>query len=524
MNPFKYDPGTDFLKELRISRYYNDLKSHRVFIFAPLIILLVITTYVWLISFGTWFKWPVTSTYYDQLATAFEHRSLSLETKPNQALLALSDPYDPAERAGISFLKDASLYNGRYYLYFGPIPALILAIIKLMGVLIKFGDQDIVFVFVSGIFIFQSLLISKIWERFFQGVPVWILFVCILFSGLISPFTWILTQARIYEAAASSGQFFFLMGLYFAVTALEQKSIAKKNFLLFIGGISWMLAIDSRLTQILPIGFLTVIIAYLTIRKHYRKNELPKAIVAMELLGGPLLISLAVLGRYNWARFHSIFETGHSYQLAGLDLQRNSSVLFSPLYILPNLYGYLVMPPQANKIFPFLESIPGTGASIFSFISLPQIYYNNILTGLLFSTPFILFAVVCIPSLMLKKKDLISPADQADDPHFFKWLIGALLGSFLFGFAPFVSYYWVAAHYQTDFVPSLIVISIIGFWQGYGFLTHKPAIRKLYVAAGMILMVTSIIASFLLVLSAHADRFQKFNPVLWNSLISLFSR
>jgi hypothetical protein len=524
MNPFKWDPATNALKETLIPKYFNHLKSHRGFIFAFIIILLVLVAYVWLISFGSWTRWPITSNYYDQLATAFEHGSFSLEAKPNPALLTLPDPYDPSARAGINYPKDFSLYKGRYYLYFGPVPALILATIKDMG-LSKLGDQYIVFAFVSGIFIIQSLLILKIWKRFFQNIPVWILLMCILFGGLISPFTWILTQARIYEAAASSGQFFFLAGFYFVITALEQKSAMQKNSFFFIAGISWALATGSRLTQLLPIGFVTIITASSITRTYRQTKELSKAIFAMSLLGGPLFLGIIVLGRYNWARFHSVFESGLSYQLAGQDLQRYSHVLFSPLYILPNLYNYLIMPPQLNRVFPFLESIPGAGASIFSFIHLSEVYYSNVLTGFLFSTPFILFAGTCITSLALKKKDVMNLTGQADDLPFFKWLVVALLGSFLSGFVPFVSFFWVAAHYQIDFIPSLVALSIIGFWQGYIFTTHKPnAIGKLYIAAGIILIVVSIIVSILLALSAHADKFQKLDPALWEYLVRLFPR
>ena len=521
MNPFRYAPKANSLKEVQISSHSNVLMPHWGFAFISFSMLLVIIVYVWLISFGSWFNWPATSNYYDQLATAFEHGSLSIETKPSRALLALPDPYDPSARAGINYPKDFSLYNGKYYLYFGPVPALILATVKSMG-LNNLGDQDIVFAFVSGIFIFQSLLILKIWGRFFQKVPLWIILACILFGGLVSSFTWILTQARVYEAAASSGQFFFLEGFYFVITALEQKSATKKNCFFLIVGISWALAIGSRLTQILPIGFLTIAIALFTIRTHC---QLPKAILAMELLGGPLVLGIAVLARYNWARFHSVFETGLSYQLAGSDLQKYSHVLFSPLYILPNLYNYLVMAPRINRNFPFLESVPGIGPSIFSFINLPDIYFNNVLTGILFSTSFVLFAGICVTTFVLKKKHLMSLVSQADDPSLFKGLIAALAGSFLFGFVPFILFFWVASHYQTDFVPSLVILSIIGFWQGYIFTTHKPdIIHKLYVTIGIILMVASIIISILLVLSAHADKFQKSNPILWEYLVRLFSR
>jgi hypothetical protein len=182
------------------------------------------------------------------------------------------------------------------------------------------------------------------------------------------------------------------------------------------------------------------------------------------------------------------------------------------------------MPPQINRTFPFLLSIPGNGISVFPFITLPQIYYNNVLTGLLLSTPFILFAGVCVISVMLKKKDLMGLVAQADDLHLFRWLVVALSGAFLFGFVPFIFFFWVAAHYQLDFVPSLVILSILGFWWGYIFTTHKTElVRKAYAFIGIILIVTSIIISILLVLSAHADKFQKFNPVPWDFLTRLFS-
>ncbi|HUH97717.1 MAG TPA: hypothetical protein VLZ89_10190 [Anaerolineales bacterium] len=524
MNPFQGGRHANFAKEVPIPEFLHGLKPRRAFILAAPGILLVITAYVWLISFGSWSKWPTTTNYYNQLATAFEHGSFSLETKPKPALLALPDPYDPGARAGIDFLKDASLYHGRYYLYFGPIPALILAAFK-RWVPGQPGDQYLAFAGVSGMFLVQSMLILKIWGRFFQSISVWLLVMCILFAGLISPVTWILTQARIYEAAASSGQFFFLAGFYLIVIALEQRSSGRKSLLFLAGGTLWALAIGSRLTQILPVGFMIVTIAFLSVKTYRQNRELLQAVVPMELLGGPVVLGMAVLGRYNWARFHSIFETGLSYQLAGPNLQKYSHVLFSPLYILPDLYNYLAAPPHLHGIFPFVAAIPGSGAAIFSYVPLPPVYYNTPLTGLLFSTPFVLCAGLSVASLARRGKSAMLPAEPAGSSYPFKWLIAGLLGSWIFGFAPFVSFFWVAPHYQTDFTPCLVILSIIGFWQGCGFMARKPeAVHKLYVAAGMALMAASILIGILLAFSAHAAQFQQSNPVLWKQLLGLFSR
>ena len=100
----------------------------------------------------------------------------------------------------------------------------------------------------------------------------------------------------------------------------------------------------------------------------------------------------------------------------------------------------------------------------------------------------------------------------------------SLAGSFLFGFAPLVMFFWVDARYTADFMPSLILLSIVGFWQGYRFMTDKPSLRKLYVAAGMVLMVISVIMSILLALAENAAQFQQFNPALWHDLINFFPR
>ena len=48
-------------------------------------------------------------------------------------------------------------------------------------------------------------------------------------------------QARVYEAAISGGQFFFLAGLYFVFTAFHKETISLVKF--FMGSVSWALAI-----------------------------------------------------------------------------------------------------------------------------------------------------------------------------------------------------------------------------------------------------------------------------------------
>ena len=491
----------------------------RVVVFTSLSILVVIIVYVWIISSGSWTSSSTID--YAQLVTAFQHGRLSLDSKPRPELLALPNPYNPNERHNIRYPKDFSLYHGKFYLYFGPVPALFLWVVKFLSP-DEIGDNYLAFVFVLGMFILQSLLITKIWKRFFKSIPIWMMSLCILLCGLVTPIPWILSLSRVYEAASTSGQFFFLVGIYFVVIALDRESASVGQ--LAIAGISWVLAIGSRVTQIVPIGFVVGMVVFWVLRRSAQTKLLSKAIWPLIALGLPLVFGMAILGWYNWARFDSVFETGFYYELAGSFLQKYSHVLFSPLYLLPNLYNYLLMRPKINMTFPFLQPVEGYGAAKFYFIHLPQIYHEGGMTGLLFSAPFALFAGIPLVSLLSRKRDSNGQVDRENDASFFKWLMISLLGAFLFGFAPIVMYFFVETRFLTDFMPSLILLSIIGFWQGCSFLSHKPVLHKLYVAVGMILMATSIVVGVLLAFSAHSAQFQAFNPILWNHLIRWFSQ
>ncbi len=174
--------------------------------------------------------------------------------------------------------------------------------------------------------------------------------------------------------------------------------------------------------------------------------------------------------------------------------------------------------------FPFIQSVPGYGGIKFPFISLPAVYHEGGITGVLFSTPFAIFAAIPVLSLLARRKEINDQADSVHDADLFNWVIISLLGSFLFGFAPIVLYFFVETRFVTDFISTLILLSIVGFWQGHGFLTHKLLISKLYVTLGIFLMAVSVTTSILLALSAHTEQFQQFNPILWDNLVSLFSR
>ena len=114
-------------------RQIQQSKTHQWFIQYPRLWILISSIFVIFIYFfyntgGNW-VFHSSSGYYDRLANAFLEGSVALLEEPPAALVSLADPYQ-GNRAGIDYLWDTSYYQGKYYLYWGPVPSLLVVAIK----------------------------------------------------------------------------------------------------------------------------------------------------------------------------------------------------------------------------------------------------------------------------------------------------------------------------------------------------------------------------------------------------------
>lgn len=495
-------------------------RQHAVFLFVAIGLFCVLAIYVFLISTGTWTTWPAITTYYDQLAASFSRGKLSLDLVPDPALLALSNPYDPELRADVPFPRDMSLYKEKFYPYFGPVPALVLLFVKIF-IRGTIGDQYLVFAFTAGILLVETLLLIRIWKGAFSDIPAWLILPCILVVGLVSPFGWMLSLTSIHHASILGGQFFFLAGLYtVSVALLDDSSISGRG--LFITGILWICAIGSRITQLVPVGFMVILTLGWIINKHRGQSFLSRTFPLFVSIGLPMFIGVVCLGWYNWARFDSVFEIGTTYQLAGPNLQKHQNELFSAQYIPNNVYNYFLLKPDFIKKFPFLEPIHGRREPILKAIDMPDVYYSQETAGLLYIAPFILFAIPAfITALDFLRRGPAFFRESSPDIHF-RWLTISLFGSFLSNLLFFLVFFWVGVRYQADFMPTLMLLSVIGFGQVYLHLASKPIARNVYTTLGFVLTATTIIASNLMVLSINSARYKELNPELWAQLTNFF--
>jgi hypothetical protein len=344
----------------------------------------------------------------------------------------------------------------------------------------------------------QVFFAVSIWDRFFQLLPQWMLVTAILVIGLSSPVTFMLDNisgARIYEAAVAGAQFFLMGGFLAAFSAWAGKMQAWKFFL---AGVLWALAVGTRQTVVLAVGFMTLMLAISILKSDHPLSQKVKNFSMLIL---PLAMGAVCLGWYNWARFGSITETGLYYQMNHGFVHYRTDELMGYKYIFQNIYNYLFLPFGMDSKFPFLYPLPGSREEIFFFSKTPSIYGSQIITGLFYTVPFIVFSSV--PFLMPRAA---KNSSQDKERTLLNWIAITLAGAALASFGFLLIFFWAAMRYAEDFMPSLILLSVIGFWQGYSHLLNKPMARRLYAAAGVLLAGTSIIVSTLLAVSINDAR------------------
>ena len=253
---------------------------------------------------------------YSALADAFLKGQLYLEEPVDPRLAAMENPYDPKAREELNLNKelgvwDHALYKGRYYVYFGAVPALfIFAPYKLIvgkSLAAYHATQIFAALFILGLFVLLFFLTKKFFPRLSFGVYLTAAFTLSLVSILYC------TEApALYCTASSSGLCMEVWSIYFFVRAAWGNDSRRKFFAeIFFGALLGALAFACKPTVALA-NFLVLPILPLLLKK----DDALKIFSAFML---PYLVTGAALMAYNYLRFDNAFEFGQAYQLTIAD-------------------------------------------------------------------------------------------------------------------------------------------------------------------------------------------------------------
>ncbi len=482
-----------------IGRFFGTPEGH-LYLGTAVVSIGVIIYYVWCVTIGLWAKWPYETDYYDLQATAFYHGQIALEVQPDPALLAFEgfDVYVPENRKGIPILWDATLYDGKYYLYWGPVPAILLAGGKVLFSA-PVGDNIVTFAFLVGTFLFMTALILEFRKNYHPATPQWAVWLAVAMSGTVNPMPYLLFEPRIYEASIIAAQFFLMGGFYWLFSAFRKPSVPRFG----LSGLFLACAVGSR-TAVFPAVALLALTALLWTVKFHRA-KIPAFIGAMAL---PLMLGAAGYAWYNHARFGSVAEFGLRYQITAYNQMTDR--MFSLAFVPFNAYKALFNPLELRPSFPYVFPTRWVGPASLEAGNYPLYYelFAEKITGVLFGSPFLFFALL---SGLNKDRQ-------------YRWVLASLTGSTLLSFFVTQLFFFASMRYMLDFVPSLSLLAVLGFWQWLEMSGSPPVARFFHATLGLFLFAYGALVSLLVSISAHLEQIRVFNPQMLRQLLWFFDR
>jgi len=496
-----------------------------------LLSLLTLFIYLGLVTAWNWPRWPPGSSYrYDSLAQAFVRGKVELLISPSPALAELDNPYDPAARTGIEVIGDLSYFDGSYYLYWGPTPAALSSIWLLLDGS-PISDNLIVLLSVSLMVLFSALTVLQIQREYFPGMPHWLVLGSLVLAATVHPTLWTLNSPSVFTAAISSGQAFFIGGMYFLLTALSTSRPRPWRYL--VSGTLWALAVGCRLTLLAAVGPVVLLVIAMRLRALFGGRNARQELYRMAGLLLPLAIGVAALGAYNFARFGDPLESGFSYQMVGYDQGEalRQGLIFNYRYLSRNILHYLATPIRLEPEFPFLRPWWGAYPPFDAFLSrfnVPQQHSVQNAAGLIYVTPALLLgALLLMDALSCKSVVIPSALDapgRSSGSLTLRQIVLVVSMSGLALAAVALLYRVSAGRFLMEVTPSFGILSAVGGMKFRQESQHLPARRTAINLLIASTIAVSALIGFLLALSGADSRFDDANPGLYAFLVHLFSR
>ena len=373
--------------------------------------------------------------YYNLLVDGFLDGQLGVPVRPQRALLALPDPYDPVANDGHR-QNDAALFRGRYYLYFGPTPAVVFFLpARLLG--LRVTEALATAVFALGAFAAQLALLDLLLRRYFPGARPWMVALSVAALLCCNWMPHLLVYPAVYQVAIACGQCF----LFAAILLLVDGALRRAPGRLALGSLCLGLAVGARATCVLAVPLVGLLAMHLA-----RGGWGPALRRELLALFVPVASCGALLGLYNLLRFGSIFETGYRLTLSVVDASRMATFTWGNL--VAGLYFYLLAPLKTSALFPFL------GASSAYPGDLPPGYIVSDVSGLLASSP-VMAGALALPFIA---RGLARRGPLGAIPVALAAVGAGILLFVAFGF-PFA-----AARYQADFAALLLLPALLAWF------------------------------------------------------------
>lgn len=385
--------------------------------------------------------------YYNLLVDGFLDGQLHLKVAPDAT-------------GKLPYLMDASLYGGRYYLYFGVVPAALLMLpwSFLTGHDLP-GNVVTLFLVAAG-FLLTLRLYLDARHRYFPTLSAgWdVAGVLLLAFGSGTPI--LIFDAGVYEVAIASGYLCvsaMLLCLYRAIHSEQHPCLW-----LVLASLAGGLAVGSRPTYLVSLPILLVPF-WLHFREARRGPGLrARRTALLQRLGAPIipaaLIGLMLMA-YNHGRFGDPFEFGFKY--ADCELIKSGMPFARPSFIGSNFQWYYLTPPVLSPYFPYFLPIDASDRPL-------EYYGYELIHGQWLMLPLLFVATAGLFRARLRR---------AEFPTALVAITGSALLAFGTIFAVMLTFGFRANRYVVDFQPCLVLaLTLAGAWAAF---QRAPASRWL---------------------------------------------
>lgn len=378
--------------------------------------------------------------YYNLQADAFLKGHLWLDVPVDPRLSSAPNPY-AVDVTGFGLL-DAPYYDGRWWLAWGPAPAVTTFLpARLLG--FRLQENLVITLYAFFGVLLGGLALTRLVRRLVPGTSRRVIWAGNAALALATALPWILRRPTVYEVVIAGAFFFCMAGLFLMVRELTRDDGAPpRTSRLAWAGVLYGLAVLTRPNM----GFValaTVGVAWALLGAR------PPRRVLLCLAGIPVLAGVLFMV-YNLLRFSGPLDFGNKWQLSGRDARDLS---FNDLANLPPaLFGYLVAPLHPGLEFPYIHLPPLPNAPF----SGKAGYYGEQTGSVLWAVPFTLLAV----AVLLRRRG----SGGSPVPRPVRRVVLALIVVALAGLLP--GAFTVPGYterYELDFLPYLVMAATLGW-------------------------------------------------------------
>ncbi|MDE7283623.1 MAG: hypothetical protein K2N85_08595 [Lachnospiraceae bacterium] len=298
-------------------------------------------------------KWPHHKQY-QELAEVISQGHFYLDKTPSEGLLNAENPYDTIylQANGIDYLADYAYYDGKYYVYFGIVPELLLYLPCYLITGHHIPNYMAVFLFYCGFILAVFALYREICRRWFPHTP----FILYLIAGVLTicsgNYLFIISRPDLYDIPIMAANMFTVAGLWLWIKGKYVNSEKAKKICFFCGSMCMALVAGCRPQMIL----FSILAIPLFWDEVIKKRELfsKKNLWDTVCICLPYMITAVGIMYYNNARFGSPFDFGATYSLTSNDMTKRGFNLHQALL---GLWHYFARPPVVESDFPFLQGV-----------------------------------------------------------------------------------------------------------------------------------------------------------------------